>query len=124
MAILIFKILHLPFNINLCPVSNSFFVLACRQGRNLGRGRGALRARVPSCISYFGTKGTFYTETKAMYRVFIKYCVFSEFLKIFRSLFLLGVSVCTHTRQVENPRCSRIGRVQKSHKILRKNYNF
>ena len=53
------------------------------------------------------------------YRVFIKYCVFSEFLKIFWTLFSLGVSVCTHTRQVEHQRCSRTGRVQKNHKILR-----
>ena len=36
-------------------------------------------------------------------------------------LFFLGVSVCTHTRQVEHQRCSRIGRVQKNHKMLRKN---
>ena len=36
------------------------------------------------------------------------------------SLFSLGVSVCTHTRQVENQRCSRIGRFQKNHKILGK----
>ena len=31
------------------------------------------------------------------------------------SLFSLGVSVCTHTRQVENQRCNRTGRVQKNH---------
>ena len=37
------------------------------------------------------------------------------------SLFSLGVSVCTHTRQVEHQRCSRTGRVQKIQKILRKN---
>ena len=58
------------------------------------------------------------------YRVFIKYCVFSEFLKIFRTLFSLGVSVCTHTRQVENQRCSRTGRVEKNHKILGKKTIF
>ena len=45
------------------------------------------------------------------YRVFIKYCVFLEDFKIFRTLFSLGVSVCTHTRQVEHQRCSRTGRV-------------
>ena len=62
------------------------------------------------------------------YRVFIKYCVF---FRIFEnipesdlSLFSLGVSVCIHTRQVENQRCSRTGRVQKNHKILRKNTIF
>ena len=33
------------------------------------------------------------------------------------SLFSLGVSVCTHTRQVENQRCSRTGRVQKNQKF-------
>ena len=42
---------------------------------------------------------------------------FTEFLKIFRTLFSLGVSVRTHTRQVENQRCSRTGRVQKNHNI-------
>ena len=31
-------------------------------------------------------------------------------------LFSLGVSVCTHTRQVEHQRCSRTGRVQKYQK--------
>ena len=55
------------------------------------------------------------------YRVFIKYCVFLEDFKIFRTLFSLGgVSVCTHTRQVEHQRCSRTFRVQKNPKILRK----
>ena len=49
---------------------------------------------------------------------------FSDFIKIFRTLFSLGISVCTHTRQVENQRCSRTGRVQKNHKILRKKHNF
>ena len=52
--------------------------------------------------------------------MFIKYCVFSELLKILRTLFSLGVSVCTHTRQVEHQRCSRTGRVQKNHNIWRK----
>ena len=49
--------------------------------------------------------------------------LFSVFFKTFRTLFSLGVSVCTHTRQVENQRCSRTGRVQKNHKILRKKHN-
>ena len=40
------------------------------------------------------------------------------------SLFSLCVSVCTPTRQVENQRCSRTGRVQKNHKILRKKHNI
>ena len=40
------------------------------------------------------------------------------------SLLSLGVSVCTHTRQVEHQRCSRTGRVQKNVKILRKNTIF
>ena len=61
------------------------------------------------------------TQRLLKYRVFIKYCVFYEDFKIFRSLFSLGASVCTHTRQVEHQRCSRTGRVQKYHKILRKN---
>ena len=42
------------------------------------------------------------------YRVFIKYCVFSEDFKIFQTLiflcFSLGVSVCTLSRQVEYQR--------------------
>ena len=50
------------------------------------------------------------SQSTFSYRVFIKYCVFS---KIFRTLFSLGVSVCTHTRQVENQRCSRTGGVKK-----------
>ena len=54
------------------------------------------------------------------YRVFIKYCVFSDILKIFRTLFSLCVSVCTHTRQVEHQRCSRTGRVQKIHSFKEK----
>ena len=40
------------------------------------------------------------------------------------SLFSLGVSVCIHSRQVEHQRCSRNGRVQNNHKILRKNTIF
>ena len=52
------------------------------------------------------------------YRVFIKYCgVFLEYFKIFRTLFSPGVSVCTHTRQVEHQRRSRTGRVQKNPKF-------
>ena len=39
----------------------------------------------------------FYVPLAMLYRVFIKYCVFSDFLKIFRTLFSLGVSVCIHT---------------------------
>ena len=37
------------------------------------------------------------------------------------SVFSLGVSVCKHTRQVENQRFSRTSRVQKYHNIFRKN---
>ena len=65
------------------------------------------------------------------YRVFIYYCVFSKILK---DSGLLPFSVfprCqwvylvyTHTRQVEHQRCSRTGRVQKNHKILRKKHNI
>ena len=40
------------------------------------------------------------------------------------SLFSLGVSVCTNNRQVEHPRCSRTGRVQKTHKILREKHHI
>ena len=58
------------------------------------------------------------------YRVFIKYCVFSELSKIFWTLFSLGVSVCTHNRQVKNQRYRRTGRVQKNHNILRKKHNI
>ena len=63
-----------------------------------------------------------------LYWVFIKYCVFSRSFKNIPDpglfLFSLGFSVCTHTRQVENQRCSRTGRVQKNHKILRENTIF
>ena len=59
-----------------------------------------------------------------IYRVLIKDCVFSGDFKIFLTLFSLSVSVCTHTRQVENQRCSRTDRVQKNHNILRKNTIF
>ena len=45
------------------------------------------------------------------------------FLKILKysGLFSLCVSVCTPARKVEYQRWSRIGRVQKNHKVLRKN---
>ena len=49
---------------------------------------------------------------------------FSDFWKICWTLFSLGVSVCTHNRQVENQRCSRNGRVKKNHNIFRKKHNF
>ena len=49
----------------------------------------------------------------------------SKDFRIFRTLaflcFPLVSVLCTHTRQVEHQRCSRTGRVQKNHKILRKN---
>ena len=48
---------------------------------------------------------------------------FSKILKysgLWPSLFSLGVSVCTHIRQVEHQRFSRSGRVQKKYKILSK----
>ena len=61
------------------------------------------------------------------YRVFIKYCVFSKILKYFPDSGLsrlpLDVSVCTHW-QVKHQRCSRTGRFQKNHNILRKNTIF
>ena len=57
------------------------------------------------------------------YRVFIKYCVFSKIFK-YSGLCFPSVSVCTHTSQVEHQCCSRTGRVQKIHKILRKKHNF
>ena len=52
---------------------------------------------------------------------------FSKFFKcsgLCLSLFSLCISTCTQTRQVEHQRCSRTGRVQKNHKILRKNTIF
>ena len=45
---------------------------------------------------------------------------FRIFKNIPNSVFPQCQCVCTHTRQVENQRCSRTGRVQKNHKILRK----
>ena len=62
--------------------------------------------------------------TLYIYRVFIKYCFFSKDFRIFRTLFSLGVSVNTQTRQVKHQHCRRTGRVQKGHKILRKNTIF
>ena len=51
--------------------------------------------------------------------------LFWKILKHWVSLFSLGVSVCTHNnRQVEHQRCSRTGRVQKNHQILRKTQYF
>ena len=63
------------------------------------------------------------------YRVFIKYCgFFSKILKYSGlwpfSVIRFGVRVCTHTRQVENPRCSRPGAVQKITKFQGKNTIF
>ena len=64
----------------------------------------------------------------SIYMVFIKYCVFfRRFWNIPDSglyLFFLGVSVCTHTRQLENQCWSRTGRGQKNHKTLRKKHNI
>ena len=63
-----------------------------------------------------------------IYRVLIKYCGF--FGRLWNipdsclSLFSLGVSVCTHTRQVEHQRCSRTDKVKKNNNILRKNTIF
>ena len=58
----------------------------------------------------------------------IKYCVFFEVSKFIPdtglSSFSVGVSVCTHTRQVEHQGCSRTGRVQKIQKNLRKKTLF
>ena len=58
--------------------------------------------------------------------MFIKYYVFSEDFRIFRTLaFLCFFPRCQCVyRQVENQRCSRTGRVQKNHKILRKKHNI
>ena len=57
-----------------------------------------------------------------IYRVFIKYCVFSNILKYIPdsglSRFPLDVSVCTQWH------CSKIYRVQKNHNILRKKHNI
>ena len=56
-------------------------------------------------------------------------CFFPIFKIYFRLLTFLcfpSVSVCvyTHTRQVEHQRCSRTGRVQKNHQILKKSTIF
>ena len=50
--------------------------------------------------------------------------IFFKYFKIFRTLFSPGVSVCTHTRQVEHQRRSRTGRVQKIQIFFRKNTIF
>ena len=66
------------------------------------------------------------TEKFYIYSVFIKYCVFPENIVIFLNSVssatvpvVFDLALCTHTRQVENQRCSRTYRVQKNHKILR-----
>ena len=63
-----------------------------------------------------------------LYRVFIKYCVFSKILKYIPDF---GLSRCVHwtscldhKMQVEHQRCIRTGRVKKSHNILRENTIF
>ena len=66
-------------------------------------------------------------ENVHRYRVFIIYCVFFRILKIFRTLAFLcfpSASVCVYTRQVEHHRCSKTGRVQKNHKVLRKKHTL
>ena len=73
--------------------------------------------------------GLFSLVVKSTYRVFIKYCVFTKILK-YSGLWPFSVfprSQCvysTRTRQVEHQRSSRIGRVQKNHKKLRKKHNI
>ena len=67
-----------------------------------------------------------------MYRVFIKYCVFLKISKCIPdsglSQFFLGVYTVLHAWttkwQVEHQRCSKTGRVKKTHNILRKNSNI
>ena len=58
-----------------------------------------------------------------MYRVFIKYCVFSNILKYIPdsdlSRFPLSASVCTQWLG-KHQHCSRTGRVQKNHNIFGK----
>ena len=62
-----------------------------------------------------------------IYRVFIKYCVFSKILKYIPdsglSQFPLGVSVCTQW-QGKHQHCRRTGRVKNNNSILRKNTIF
>ena len=53
-----------------------------------------------------------------LYRVFIKYCVFFEDFKIFRSLFSLGVNVC-HTHQA-----GRTPALQQNWQNLEKSQNY
>ena len=78
-----------------------------------------------SLLIFFSSLQSRTTEGK--YRVFIKYCVFKKIFKFILdsglSRFPLGVSVCTQW-QVEHQRCSRTGRVQKNHNIVRKNTIF
>ena len=94
--------MHLPCSTPLLPSSPSFII-------------SNIRFLGPSIGSHI------------QYRVFIKYCFFRFFKNIPASglsLFSLGVSVCTHTRQVPHQRCTRTSRVQKNHNILRKKHNI
>ena len=85
---------------------------------------GTMKGKNQCYSSASSARPRFETYIHNIQDVFVKYCVFSEDFKIFLSLFSLGVSVCTHTRQVEHQRCSRTFRVQKNHNILRKNTIF
>ena len=86
-----------------------------------------LASRLTYSIHHYDTIGNFNVLTLIMYRVFIKYCVFSKISKYIPdsglSRFPLGVSECTQW-QVNPSACSRTCRVQKNHNILRKHTIF
>ena len=64
-----------------------------------------------------------FVEGCKMYRVFFEYCVFANIPDSGLSRFPLGGRVCTQW-QVKHQHCSRTGRVQKNHNILRENIIF
>ena len=68
------------------------------------------------------SKKWYFIELQGVHLILCFFWRFSSITDL--SLFSLGVSVCTHTRQVEHQRCSRTGRVKKNHNILRKSTIF
>ena len=121
--------IHTGKMVNICLISDlRTTILVIEQGptEKLKRGLARLRGGGENWekLTFFVKKMSPLCTPMMIYRVFIKYCVFSEFFRIFRTLPSLGVSLCTQSRQVENQRCCRTGRVKKNHKILRKKHNI
>ena len=93
----------------------------CKQVGSNGRNRQEMCYKIKSTLIATLFLFTF------LYRLFIKYCVFSEILKCsgLWPFYVFPRCQCVYTtRQVEHQRCSRTSRVQKNPKILRKKHNI